>query len=155
VLAVNTRFAENLNTLFRFSKGHGGIRCEGCHGSTHAEWPNADPAANDNVAAIQLQGHAGPIIECGACHKAGSLQLTTGGPHGLHNVNDSRWVSENHGNFYQRDKAGCKACHGLTLLGTPLAKMPVARSLVVKGNVVTYAKGDLVRCDRCHGRPTL
>ena len=155
LLAVNKRFAENPDTLFRFSKGHGGIRCEGCHGSTHAEWPNADPTANDNLAAIALQGHSGTIIECSTCHRAGSLQLTTMGPHGLHNINDSQWVDENHGDFYESNKNNCKACHGLTLLGTPLAKIPVARSFEVEGNVVAYAKGDFVRCDRCHGRPDL
>ena len=117
LLATNKRFAENTNTLFRFSKGHGGLACESCHGSTHAIWPNDDPAANDNIAATQLQGHDGTIIECGTCHGQGSLPLTTNGPHGLHNVNDARWVDESHGDFYERDKAGCKACHGLDLDG--------------------------------------
>ena len=40
LLAPNTRFAEDTDTLFRFSKGHGEIACENCHGSTHAIWPN-------------------------------------------------------------------------------------------------------------------
>ena len=155
LLAQNLRFAENTNTLFRFSKGHGGVNCESCHGSTHAIWPNDDPAANDNIAATQLQGHAGTIIECGTCHGQGSLPLTTNGPHGLHNVNDARWVDESHGDFYERDKAGCKACHGDQLEGTPLAKTAAARSFRVEDNTVTFAKGDLVSCNRCHGRPSL
>ena len=153
LLATNKRFAENTDTLFRFSKGHGGLACEACHGSTHAIWPNDDPAANDNIAATQLQGHDGPIIECGTCHGQGSLALTTDGPHGLHNVNDARWVDENHGDFYERNKAGCKACHGLELLGTPLAKTAAARSFRVEDNTETFAKGDLVSCDRCHENP--
>jgi hypothetical protein len=153
LLATNKRFAENTDTLFRFSKGHGGLACEACHGSTHAIWPNEDPAANDNIAATQLQGHDGPIIECGTCHGQGSLALTTDGPHGLHNVNDARWVDENHGDFYERNKAGCKACHGLELLGTPLAKTAAARSFRVEDNSETFAKGDLVSCDRCHDNP--
>ncbi|MFZ1201900.1 MAG: hypothetical protein WAO07_17155 [Desulfobacterales bacterium] len=155
LLATNKRFAENTNTLFRFSKGHGGVNCEACHGSTHAVWPNDDPAANDNIAATQLQGHAGTIIECGTCHGQGSLPLTTNGPHGLHNVADARWVDESHGDFYERDKAGCKACHGLELRGTPLAKTAAARSFRVEDNTVTLAKGDLVSCNRCHERPSL
>ncbi len=155
LLATNNRFAENLNTLFRFSKGHGGLACEACHGSTHAVWPNDDPAANDNIAAVQLQGHDGTIIECGTCHGQGSLPLTTDGPHGLHSVNDARWVDENHGNFYERDKDGCKACHGLELLGTPLAKTAAARSFRVEDNTVSLSKGDLVSCNRCHERPSL
>ena len=155
LLATNKRFAEQDNTLYRFSKGHGGVRCENCHGSTHAEWPIADDAANDNVAAKTLQGYSGKIIECTVCHAQGSLPLTTNGPHGLHNVNDSDWIDENHGDFYEQNKSGCKACHGTDLLGTPLAKMPTARTFRVEGNTVTYAQGALVRCDRCHSRPSL
>ncbi len=155
LLASNKRFAEDTNTLFRSSKGHGEIACEGCHGSTHAIWPNADADANDNQAAMRLQGHIGTIIECNVCHEAGSLPLTTHGPHGLHNVNDSRWYDEDHEDFYEDNKDSCKACHGQNLQGTPLAKMPTARSFRVEGNTVNYAKGDLVRCDRCHRRPSL
>jgi len=119
---------------------HGGVRCENCHGSTHAEWPIANDAANDNVAAKTLQGYAGKIIECRVCHIQGSLPLTINGPHGLHNVNDSRWLSESHGQFYTNNKSGCKACHGLDLLGTPLAKMPIARTFTVEGNTISYAR---------------
>jgi hypothetical protein len=155
LLATNKRFAENFNALFRFSKGHGGIACESCHGSTHAIWPNDDPGANDNIAATQLQGHAGPIIECGTCHGQGSLPLTTNGPHGLHTIADAGWVDGSHGNFYERDKAGCKACHGHGLAGTPLAKTAAVRSFRDEDGPVTFAKGDLVSCDRCHERPSL
>ena len=154
LLAANKRFAEEDNTLFRNSKGHGGLACEACHGSTHAIWPNADANANDNIAAVQLQGYAGTIIECGVCHAPGNLPLTTGGPHGLHNVNDDRWLDEEHGEFYERNKNGCKACHGTDLLGTPLAKMPVARTFRIEDDeIVTFAKNELVRCNRCHGMP--
>jgi hypothetical protein len=69
------RFAEEDGKLYRDSVGHGGMACEACHGSTHAEWPVANGKANDNVAAKQLQGHAGPIIECNTCHADG-LALT-------------------------------------------------------------------------------
>ena len=156
-LAVpDSRFAENASTLFRFSKGHGGIFCEGCHGSTHAIWPNSDPTANDNVAATALQGHRGPIIECAACHASGTLPLTTGGPHGLHNVADSRWYSEDgHGDRYEHNKSACKACHGTNLNGTPLSKMPVARTLSAEDRTVNFDAGDLVGCTHCHERPSL
>jgi len=153
LLASNKRFAEDSNTLFRFSKGHGEISCEGCHGSTHAIWPNADANANDNQAAMRLQGYIGTIIECNVCHKAGSLPRTTNGPHGLHNVNDARWYDEGHEDFFENNENNCKACHGQDLRGTPLAKMPTARSFRVEGKTVNYAKGDLVRCDDCHGMP--
>jgi hypothetical protein len=65
------------------------VLCQGCHGSTHAEWPVANAAANDNVAATTLQGHDGVLVECAACHAAGELPLTLGGPHGMHNVGDA------------------------------------------------------------------
>lgn len=60
--------------LFRKSKdvhgtGSGGaIACSACHGGSHAIWPNADPDANDNVTAKQLQGYDGNIAECSVCH---------------------------------------------------------------------------------------
>jgi hypothetical protein len=101
LLALNTRFAEDTNALFRFSKGHGGIACQACHGSTHAIWPNAADSANDNDAAELLQGYAGTLIECAACHESGSLPTTTSGPHGLHTVNDSRWYDDGHEDAYE------------------------------------------------------
>jgi hypothetical protein len=155
-LAVNKRFAEQDDTLFRNSKGHGGLACEACHGNTHAIWPNADAAANDNLAALRLQGYAGTIIECNACHGAGSLPLTTNGPHGLHNVNDARWIDEQHGEIYRRDKNSCKACHGTDLQGKVLAKIPIARSFRVEDNgTVKFVKGELVGCYHCHRTPAL
>ena len=153
MLATNKRFSENTNTLYRFSKGHSNITCEGCHGSTHAEWPNAIANSNDNLAAIKLQGYAGKVMECSACHKAGSLARTTNGPHGLHNINDSRWYDGGHETFYENNKNSCRACHGLSLAGTPLSKVPVARSFAVEGQVRTFNKGTFVNCDKCHEMP--
>jgi hypothetical protein len=154
LLAVNKRFAEEDNTLFRNSKGHGGLACEACHGSTHAIWPNADGDANDNIAAKQLQGYAGTIIECTVCHAAGSLSLTTGGPHGLHNVDDDRWIDEEHGEFFEKNENNCKACHGTDLLGTVLAKMPVTRTFKIEDDeMITLAKNEFVRCNLCHEMP--
>jgi len=153
ILATNKRFAENTNSLFRNSKGHGGIGCEGCHGSTHAIWPNADNGANDNIAAKYQQGFAGTIIECGVCHRNASLPLTTNGPHGMHNVNDNRWIDENHGDFYQQNKDGCRACHGLTLTGTVLSRTPVARTFSVEEGTIRLTSGQVVRCNLCHEMP--
>jgi hypothetical protein len=153
LLASNKRFAEDTHRLYRFSKGHGGILCEGCHGSTHAVWPNADAGANDNLASEMLQGYMGTIIECSTCHESGSLPLTTNGPHGLHNVSDSRWYDDGHEDFYENNQSNCKACHGQNLTGTPLAKIPAARTFRVEDKTVAYAKGDLIRCDDCHDWP--
>jgi PKD repeat protein len=153
LLATNKRFAENANTLYRFSRGHGGINCNGCHGSTHAEWPNAAAGANDNVAATALQGYPGKVMECTACHTAGTLPATINGPHGMHNVNDARWYNGGHENFYENSPAGCKACHGPDLTGSSLAKTPVARTFTVEGRAVTIAKGNSVSCNLCHRIP--
>ena len=153
-LAANKRFAENTNQLYKLSKGHGGVTCQGCHGSTHAEWPIA-VHANDNIAAIRLQGHSGKIIECVACHKAGSLPRTISGPHGIHNINDARWYDDGHANFYENNRDGCKACHGLNLTGTPLSAAAIDRSLRVENNAISITKGTQVSCNRCHDMPDL
>jgi hypothetical protein len=149
--AVNQRFAEDPNKQYRASKGHGELACEACHGSTHAEWPNADPTANDNVAATEIQGHTGPIIECNACHA--SLGSTTSGPHGLHNVNSQSFVN-NHDHFYESNPAACQACHGANLLGTVLSRAAANRFFAIEdGHTINITKGTQIRCNMCHGMP--
>jgi hypothetical protein len=153
ILAANKRFAENNNTLFRNSKGHGGVACEACHGSTHATWETTDPEGNDNVAAQQLQGHRGTIMECGTCHASGTLPLTIDGPHGMHNVNDARWINGSHSAYYRRSADECKACHGSQLQGTGLSKVAIARDWSVEGTSVKLQAGDAVGCNLCHRNP--
>jgi hypothetical protein len=150
IAASNTRFAENSDSLFRFSKGHGGIACEGCHGSTHAEWPIADPSSNDNVAANQLQGHSGTILECATCHT--SLSNTLSGPHGMHNVDSSSWVN-GHEHFYEQSHSSCQVCHGANLLGTVLSKTPVDRTFSHDGHTYHLTAGQQVGCNSCHSWP--
>jgi len=150
LVATNKRFAEESNTLYRNSRGHSGIACESCHGSTHAIWPSLEP--NDNVAATQIQGHAGTIIECSACHGTG-LALTTAGPHGMHNVNDKAW-NKDHEEFYKKDPLACQACHGTDLRGTVLSRAAAARTLAGDDNqVVSIAKGTRIGCGLCHDNP--
>lgn len=150
IRAVNQRFAENPNHSYKGSRGHGGLSCESCHGSTHAEWPNADPAHNDNVAAIQVQGHAGPLIECSACHA--TLGGAAGGPHGLHRVNSAAFVHD-HDHYWESNPASCQACHGIGLTGTVLSRAAADRTFVVEGQNVFLPKGVPVRCDTCHEMP--
>lgn len=148
--AANRRFAEEPDTLYRNSLGHGGVACEGCHGSTHAIWPNADPQANDNVTARQLQGHTGTLGECDTCHTG--LPPTDGGPHGMHNVADAGWMDE-HGDFYERGRDSCRACHGVNLQGTPLSRALADRNLPVDddgGRTRYVAKGTEIGCGLCH-----
>ncbi len=159
LIAVNKRFSENVNTLYRDSLGHGGVGCEGCHGSPHAIWPNQDPNANDNVTAMQLQGHKGSIQECTVCHEQNSFPNgTLGGPHGMHPVNDPNWIKSKDDLWhedYVKDEQGndqCAACHGADHLGTRLSKVPVDRVLKDTDGVVraTLSAGEIVSCDLCH-----
>jgi hypothetical protein len=71
----------------------------------------------------------------------------------LHTVNDSRWYDDGHEDAYEDDANIARPAMGWTLTGTPLARMPTARRFRVEDDTVAYAKGDLVRCDRCHGMP--
>jgi hypothetical protein len=141
IVALNRRFAENATpdgkqVLYRLSKGHGGLFCEACHGSTHAEWPVqlqvGQFVANDNLAAFQIQGSMGTIMVCATCHTQGALPLSLDGPHGLHPVRDSRWTN-GHEAVAQRSLDACKTCHG------------------VKGEGTVLSNG--VRCNECHQNP--
>ncbi len=153
ILATNRRFAENPDLPYRDSRGHGGLLCSSCHGAAHAIWPLPDPDANDNVAAVDLQGHAGTVSTCGACHEAGSLPLTTGGPHGMHNVGDARWTDHEHELFFERNPDSCRACHGVNLTGSPLSRTAADRVLKAEDQTIRLPRGTAVGCNLCHGLP--
>ncbi|MCU7958533.1 MAG: VCBS repeat-containing protein [gamma proteobacterium symbiont of Bathyaustriella thionipta] len=175
VVPDNKRFAENTQPsgapmLYRLSKGHGGVFCEGCHGSTHAIWPNANFWANDNVAAQQIQGHSGVITECNSCHADGDLGVNLDGPHGMHPVGvvAQKFVDGGHKSLVESDgdgetdgdsgdadilsinsvlptgKLACAACHGADGLGTVLSKVSVDRSYVVECENGTFCPGQEV-----------
>lgn len=152
-LAINRRFAENPGVLYRKSVAHGGMTCISCHGSPHAEWPVASDETHDNEIPTQLQGHAGGIVECSACHSA-DLPVSMDGPHGLHNVGDQAWVLE-HGSFYADGGAqACQSCHGLALQGSRLSKVASARSYTLPDmTTIRYVEGDVVGCADCHLPP--
>ncbi len=157
-LAAKTlRFAENDQTLYRNSlDDHAKLGCESCHGSPHAIWPNRNPDANDNVTAMQLQGHTGTLTECTSCHEANSFPNgTLSGPHGMHPVNDADWNDEDvHGHFAENKNNGdsCAVCHGDDHLGTRLSTVPVDRVYKDrKGKtLVSLQAGETVSCDLCH-----
>jgi hypothetical protein len=171
IRSPDSRFAENRNTnsdgeqvevLYRLSKGHGGVMCEGCHNSTHAIWPVQKANSNDNIAAQQLQGHTGTLIECNSCHADGSLGLTLNGPHGMHPVGDREWNQE-HGEFAEDNLTRCMSCHGKQLQGTVLSRMATRRTLRCEDDDngcgsderITLDKGTQVGCDLCHENPLL
>ena len=130
--------------LYRASQGHGGLKCEACHGSPHAEWPTA--MANDNVQSQQLQGTAGVLTDCSVCH-AVVPRASDGGPHGLHPV-DQQWAKDHEvGNSSQ-----CRACHGLNDRGTALAWSLGDRTFSVFGTR-HFWPGFQIGCYNCHNGP--
>ncbi|HEY5998306.1 MAG TPA: cytochrome C [bacterium] len=152
IVATNTRFAVPPASLYRMSQGHGGVACAGCHGSPHAEWPSRE--ANDNRAALALQGHRGQIVECGTCHGTG-LSLTLAGPHGMHNVNSQAWVN-GHEAIAPANLDACRACHGASGEGTVISRAQAERTFVVEdvGTVRIY-RGTKIGCGNCHANPLL
>lgn len=166
----SSRFAEN-QSLYRLSgnddgsgKGHGGVMCEGCHGSTHAIWPTLNPLANDNITAKQIQGHTGSVTECSSCHENGTLGNTLGGPHGMHPVGGTRFANGGHEDIAEGNPNACRACHGKNGQGTVLSRVSVDRSFVIEecenGTLcpnqevdnfrVNLSKGTQVSCVMCH-----
>lgn len=144
---ADTRWATNANvpaagySLYRFSTGHGGLQCEACHGATHAEYPSSH--AQDNALSIALQGHAGTVAECSACHATMPV-TTSGGPHGMHTTGDA-WVARHE----DVSKAGCTACHGADWRGTPLSAIKVAKVI----NRKSFPAGHQIGCYDCHNGP--
>lgn len=159
---VNSIFSTQPNvpapgiSLFRFSSGHGGLQCEACHGSTHAEFPSTH--ANDNVRNVRLQGHAGVMVECTSCHASMTVSssTSTNGPHGMHPVGQS-WVSGHH-DYIQGNLGKCQACHGTDNRGTVLSQAQADRTLTANfdGGTVTLGlfRGAMIGCYTCHNGPS-
>jgi hypothetical protein len=149
-------FATTANTpatgisLYRFSVGHGGLQCSACHGSTHAEFPASH--RNDNVRNIELQGHAGVMIECSACHTT-VPSTVNGGPHGMHPVGQS-WVGSHGDALEGSSKAACQACHGVDYKGTELSRVQGDRSLQAGGTTQIFYRGATIGCYTCHNGPS-
>ncbi len=147
-------FTTNANTpaapysLYRFSKGHGGLQCSACHGSTHAEYPAAHP--NDNLQSLALQGHVGKIAECVTCHNTSPV-TTSGGPHGMHPVG-AAWVSAHH-DAIGGNPAACQACHGADYRGTVLSRAFGDRTLSTEFGTKVFWRGFTVGCYTCHNGP--
>ena len=158
IMPVDHTFATNANTplpglnLYRFSTGHGGLQCEACHGSTHAEYPSSH--VDDNTQSLAVQGHTGTIAECKACH-ATVPTTVNGGPHGMHTTGDA-WVKSHK----KASKIGtattpsCTYCHGTTSAGTPLSAIKVAKTINAGPfGTKNWAAGYQVSCFSCHNSP--
>ena len=166
--------------LYRYGKDtHGGVACAACHGASHSIGPNRDPKSNENVTALQLQGYAGPILECKVCHTADAFadynnldagptsglpadSGILGGPHNLHPVNDPTWWRKAgpgkggwHDDVYRQPGLNgedqCAACHGADHQGTRLSKTPIALDFTTpKGVKASWKAGEVVGCNKCH-----
>jgi len=67
------RWNKEFSGLYRMRTGEGGIRCEACHGSTHALYPARNPYRKnrDNIQPMQYAGLPYPIgsnLTCEVCH---------------------------------------------------------------------------------------
>jgi hypothetical protein len=136
-------------SLYRFSKGHGGLQCSACHGSTHAEFPSSHP--NDNLQSLALQGHVGTIGECATCHNT-SPSTTNGGPHGMHPVG-AAWVGA-HEHAAEGNRAACQACHGTDYRGTVLSRSFADRTLSTEFGTKVFWRGFTIGCYTCHNGPS-
>jgi hypothetical protein len=138
--------------LYRMGKDlHGQVACAACHGAAHSVWPNRDPNANDNVTALQLQGHTGAILDCNVCHQPNdfaefdhldegqkvpdSKEKVLGGPHSLHPINDPNWWKTVAGDALNTDKTSSGGWHN------DYAKLP--------------GKAGEDQCAACHGNDHL
>jgi Big-like domain-containing protein len=154
-VAVNALFATNANTpapgidLYRFSSGHGGLQCSACHGSTHAIFPSAH--GNDNLQSEALQGHAGTLSDCLACHDQ-MPDTVTGGPHGMHPI-DTNWVVEHHDAVDDDNTSQCAVCHGNDYRGTVLSRAQGDRVFNTTFGQKVFWEGYTVGCYDCHNGP--
>ncbi len=153
-VAADRTFATNADTpgpgfsLFRFSAGHGGLKCEACHGSTHAIFPSIH--ANDNVQSQEIQGHVGVLAECTSCH-ASVPSTVNGGPHGLHPLGQA-WV-QRHGDAAEGSRTQCQSCHGADYRGTVLSRSQADRTLSTAFGTKSFWRGFQVGCYACHNGP--
>lgn len=155
IVPTDHTFATNANTpvpglnLYRFSTGHGGLQCEACHGATHAEYPSSH--VDDNTQSMAVQGHAGTVAECTACHTTVPTTVN-GGPHGMHTTGNA-WV-KSHEDANKNGTPSCTYCHGTTSAGTPLSAIKVAKTINAgEFGTKNWPAGYQVSCYSCHNGP--
>lgn len=136
-------------SLYRFSRGHGGLACEACHGATHAEYPSIQ--RNDNLQSEQLQGHVGALVECTTCH-ASAPRTVDGGPHGLHPVG-AEWVHAHPDAVEEAGAQRCQPCHGADLRGTVLSRAQGDRIFQTDFGSKHFWRGFQIGCYTCHSGP--
>ena len=149
---TDTTFASQPNvpltgySLYRFSTGHGGVNCSGCHGAQHAEYPTNQ--ANDQVFSVNLQGYSGRVTECKVCHGTSFATSPNGGPHGMHTVG-SAWVSAHQDYADSHGASSCQSCHGTDYRGTSMSMILTSKTL----NGKTFPAYHQMNCYDCHNGP--
>ncbi len=138
------------SSLYRFSAGHGNLRCESCHGPTHAE--SASSHLNDNLQSINLQGHVGMLSECSSCHPS-VPSTTNGGPHGMHPVGAS-WVDHHPDAVEHNGSGSCRNCHGGDYKSTVLSRSLADRTISTKYGTKVFWRGFRIGCYACHNGPS-
>ncbi len=154
---VDNRFATKPDTpisgvsLYRFSNGHGGLRCEACHGSPHAIYPSS--LEKENAQIVKLQGYKGTLRECFVCHKDQIPLTADKGPHGMHTIGQE-WVDE-HGDYVEgHGYNSCMACHGTDLRGSDLSKIKTTKTFDADDyGRKTFQPGHKIGCYDCHNGP--
>ncbi len=124
-------FATNPDTpaagfsLYRFSIGHGGLQCEACHGSTHAEFPvvarqrqrperstsRGTPGCSPSAPPATARRRARPAAARTACTRSARAGSTT--------TKTAAKVTQE----------SCRACHGTDYRGTVLSRSQGDRTL--------------------------
>ena len=117
---ADTTFATNADTpaaglsLYRFSKGHGGLQCEACHGSTHAEFPSTSggphglhPLGQSWVSAHQRAARGG-TTECQTCHGIDYRGTVLSAARTDRTLNAGDFGTKR---FAARTQIGCYSCH--------------------------------------------
>jgi len=151
VFATNKDVPKTGFSLYRYSRGHGGLQCSACHGSPHAIYPSATD--NDNLQSRAIQGHEGTINECSACHASLEDNQLLGGPHGSHPAS-ADWARGKHGDIAKHvGRAVCQACHGTDYRGTELSRAHDNRTFTTELGVKTFWRRFQVGCYVCHNGP--
>ena len=128
--AVDATFGVSAGARYTTARGHGGLKCEVCHGGPHQK------------------PHAKLPAECVSCHSA-PPNTTDGGPHGIHPLGE-QWVVT-HGLEVEATGASfCSKCHGKDGRGTVLSRTQAERGFKTRYGEKHFLKGAQIGCYSCH-----
>ena len=128
--AVDATFGIGAGGRYTVATGHGGLRCQDCHGGPHQE------------------PHAKRPAECISCHGT-PPNITGGGPHGMHPVGEP-WVVAHGLEVDTSGAASCSKCHGRDGRGTVLSRTQAERKFNTRYGVRHFLRGVQIGCYSCH-----